>query len=401
MIAHQGLGPSVARGAGLAIGVGIVAGLVLLAIAAINVLVLVFVAVILASGLQPFIAWIRGHLPIGRGPTILLVYGAFLAIVIGMAFVVVPAAITQLERTMASLPPFFERAHEWAATIRPTGMSRSVTALIDAAARTVQPASSAPPAPGQVVQVGLTVAETITSILTLLTVVYFWLTEHARLQRYALAFVPEERRRRARDVWNAAETRLGMWVRGQLILMASIGIGTSVAYSLLGVPAALLLGLIAAIAEAIPIVGPLLGAIPAILVAATVSPQLALAVAGVYLVLQLIEGNVLVPLVMRNTIGISPFLVILSVLIGGAAGGFVGALLAVPIAAAGEVLIEGFQAREIPVSQVAASDDTTDDESNAADAPDSGTGTVGAARSTRPAPAATEPDPGAPTVAGG
>ena len=398
MIVHDGIGPSVARGAGLAIGVGIVAALVLLALAAINVLVLVFVAMILAAGLQPFIAWIRGHLPLGRGPTILLVYGAFLAIVVGMAFIIVPAAITQLERTMASLPPFFDRAREWAATIRPTGLSRSVTALIDAAARTVQPASSAPPAPGQVVQVGLTVAETITSILTLLTVVYFWLTEHARLQRYALAFVPEERRKRARDLWNAAETRLGMWVRGQLILMASIGIGTAVAYTLLGVPAALLLGLIAAIAEAIPIVGPLLGAIPAILVAATISPQLALAVAGVYLVLQLIEGNVLVPLVMRNTIGISPFLVILSVLIGGAAGGFIGALLAVPIAAVGEVLIEGFQAREIPVSQVAGADDTTDDESNASDAPDSGTGTVGAARS---APPVAEPDPGTPTTAGG
>ena len=134
-----------------------------------------------------------------------------------------------------------------------------------------------------------------------------------------------------------------MWVRGELILMGAIGIGTSVAYTLLGVPAALLLGLFAALAEAIPIVGPLIGAIPAVLVAATVSPQLALVVAGVYVVLQIIEGNVLVPLVMRNTIGISPFLVILSVLIGGAAGGFAGALLAVPIAAVGEILIEGFQ----------------------------------------------------------
>jgi predicted PurR-regulated permease PerM len=169
--------------------------------------------------------------------------------------------------------------------------------------------------------------------------------------------------------------------------MATIGIGTSVAYTLLGVPAALLLGLIAAIAEAIPIVGPLLGAIPAILVAATVSPELALTVAGVYLVLQLVEGNVLVPLVMRNTIGISPFLVILSVLIGGAAGGFIGALLAVPIAAVGEVLIEGLQARETPVAQGPASSATTEDESNAADAPDSGTGPVGAGRATTPATA--------------
>ena len=154
--------------------------------------------------------------------------------------------------------------------------------------------------------------------------------------------------------------------------MATIGVGVAVTYTLLGVPAALLLGLIAALAEAIPIVGPLLGAIPALLVAATVSPQLALMVAGAYLVLQLIEGNVLVPLVMRNTIGISPFLVILSVLIGGAAGGFVGALLAVPIAAAGEVMIEGLQAREVPIAQDPSANETTDDESNAADEPDNG-----------------------------
>ena len=382
----DGFGQSVTRGAGLAVGLGLVAALVLLAVAAINVLVLVFVAVILASGLQPFIAWVRGHVPIGRGPTILLVYGLFLAGVIGMAFVVIPAAIVQLERTTASLPPFFERAREWAATIRPAGISHSVIALIDSAARTVQPAANATPAPGQVVQVGLSVAEALTSVLTLLTVVYFWLTEHARLQRYALAFVPEDRRKRAHRLWNAAETRLGMWVRGQLILMGTIGIGTAVTYTLLGVPAALLLGLIAAIAEAIPIVGPLLGAIPAILVAATVSPQLAFEVAGVYLVLQLIEGNVLVPLVMRNTTGISPFLVILSVLIGGAAGGFLGALLAVPIAAAGEVLIEGFQDRAVPVAQDPSSNETTDDDSNAADAPDAGTGTEGAARGATPEP---------------
>ena len=124
--------------------------------------------------------------------------------------------------------------------------------------------------------------------------------------------------------------------------------------------------------EAIPIVGPLLGAIPAILVAATVSPELAVVVALIYLVLQFVEGNVLVPIVMRNTIGISPFLVILSVLIGGAAGGFVGALLAVPIAAAGEVLIEGLQAREVPVAQDPTSGETTEDETNAADEPDAG-----------------------------
>jgi predicted PurR-regulated permease PerM len=369
VIIDGGFGRSVVRGAGLAAGFALVAAILIVGLAAINVLALVFVAVILASGLQPIVAWIRGHLPIGRGPTILLVYGAFLAAVVAMALIVVPAAAVQLGRTIASLPPFFERAGAWAQTLRPGALAASVSALIDAAAEALRLPDGAPP-PGQVVQLGLTVAQVITSILTLLTVVYFWLTEHARLQRYALAFVPQERRKRARDVWNAAETRLGMWVRGELILMSTIGIGTAIAYTLLGVPAALLLGLLAALAEAIPIVGPLLGAIPAVLVAATVSPELVIEVAVVYVILQLVEGNVLVPLVMRNTTGISPFLVILSVLIGGAAGGFIGALLAVPIAAAGEVLIEGLQDREVPVAQDPSINEAADDEENAPDGPD-------------------------------
>jgi predicted PurR-regulated permease PerM len=277
-----------------------------------------------------------------------------------MALVVLPAAIAQFERTLSSLPPFFDRVRTWAAEIRPSGLGRGITALIDGAAALIRPTGA--PSSGQVVQVGLTVAEALTSILTLLTVVYFWLTEHARLQRYVLAFVRQGRRTRVRSIWNQAEARLGMWVRAQLILMGAIGLSTAIAYTLLGVPSAVLLGLVAALAEGIPIVGPLLGAIPAVILAATVSPQLAVEVAGVYIVLQIIEGNVLVPLVMRNTVRISPFLVILSILVGAAAGGFIGALLAVPIAAMGEVVIEGLQAREVPVAQNPVAGDREDDE---------------------------------------
>ena len=77
------------------------------------------------------------------------------------------------------------------------------------------------------------------------------------------------RRAGLRDAWNEIEARLGLWVRGQLILMASIGVATGIAYTLIGLPAALLLALVAALAEVIPIVGPLIGAIPAVLVATT------------------------------------------------------------------------------------------------------------------------------------
>jgi putative heme transporter len=359
-----GLAAWIARGAALAVGVALVVGVLALLWAAGPVLVLMFVAVILASGLQPIIQWLRGHLPIGRGAAILLVYGVFLLSVIGIVVVILPSAIAQFQTTLQSLPPLFESARQWAGDLRPAALARSLTAVIDAAARVFRPGALVPDGE-EFVGVGVTVAGVIVSIVTVLTVVYFWLTEHARLQRYVLAFVPQDRRTRARDVWNQAETRLGMWVRGQLVLMATSGLAMAVAYSLVGVPAALLLGLIAGLAAAVPIVGPLLGAIPAVIVAATVAPELALAVAAITLVLLFIQGNVLVPIVMRNTVGISPFLVILSALAGATVGGLLGALFAVPIAATAEILLEGLQARQVPIAQDPTTGPDRDDETSA------------------------------------
>jgi predicted PurR-regulated permease PerM len=333
----------------VAAGGAAVLGLILLANAAVGVLLLVFVAILLASALEPMVLFLRGRLPLGRGSTILAVYLVFFVVVIGFALVVVPAALTQAQRIAVSLPPLFEDLRGQSANLRPAALSDSLTALIDAVAVNFEPAP--PPDPEAVVEVGTAVAEAAIALATVLTLVFFWLVENARLQRYVLAYLPAHRRAGARQAWNEIENRLGLWVRGQLVLMGAIGLATGIAYTLLGVPGAVLLGLIAAIAEAIPIIGPLLGAIPAVLVAATISPELALAVAGIYAVLQLIEGSVLVPLVMRNAIGISPFLVMVSLLIGGAAGGLVGALVAVPIAAAIEIVLSRLQARETPVVQ--------------------------------------------------
>ena len=355
----------VIRGAGIAIGVAMVLGLAVLGAAAGRVLLLVLVAVLLASALEPLIDWIRGHVAVRRGVAILVVYATFFVTVIGLALVVIPAAINQFNDIVEGLPPLVERAHQWAATLPSRGLSTSINALIDEAAKTLRPL---PPDPDAVFEVGLTVAESVASVATLLTIVFFWLVEHARLQRFALAFLPAERRAGARDAWNEVEDRLGRWVRGQLILMGAMGLATGIAYTLLGLPSALLLALVAAVTEAIPIIGPLLGAIPAVLVAATVSPELALIVAAIYVVLQIVEGNVLVPLVMRNSIGISPFLVIVSVLVGATAGGIVGALFAVPVAAAILVVLQRLQAREVPVVLDSAAVETDDETAEPGDA---------------------------------
>ncbi|MEX2185011.1 MAG: AI-2E family transporter [Chloroflexota bacterium] len=352
------LTPWTVRGMGLALGVLIVYGLVQLGAAASSILLLLFVSILLASALTPIIGSIRVHLPIGRGAAILVVYATFFIVVLGLAFIVVPAAIKQAEGIIASLPPFIAEVKAWAANLQPAALSRSVTALIESAAAFIRPAP--PPDPDEVVEVGSAVLEAAVALGTVLVIVFFWILEHARLQRYALAFVPAEGRGGARDAWNEIESRLGMWVRGQLMLMGSIGVATSIVYTVLGLPGALLLGLIAGIAEAIPIVGPLIGAVPAILVAATISPELAVIVGLVYLVVQAVEGMVLIPLVMRNTVGISPLLVLVSLLIGGAVGGLVGAFLAVPLVASVEIVLSRLQARERRVAQDPAAIETPD-----------------------------------------
>jgi predicted PurR-regulated permease PerM len=337
------------RGAGLALGAAFIVGLIYLALQATGVILLIFLAILLASGLEPFVGWLRARVPLGRGATILVVYAGFLLLVAILVFLLVPAALKQLDELSRSLPAFLDRLHETATTIRPAALGASLTALVDAA----REAFRAPPepAPEDIVGASLVVAEAMVSLVTLLTVVFFWLVEHARLQRYALSFVPATRRSGWREAWNAVETRLGLWVRGQLTLMVTIGLATGIAYTVLGLPSALLLGVFAGIMEGIPLVGPAIGAIPAIFMAATVSPQLMVVVAAVYVILQFVEGNVLVPLVMKNTIGLSPFIVLLSILIGAAVGGIAGAFVAVPLAAAIEVVLERLQARDVPVAQ--------------------------------------------------
>jgi predicted PurR-regulated permease PerM len=360
-----------ARGAGLAIGAGVVLALAYIALSALPVLLLVFLAILLGAALEPLVAWIRVKTGMRRGFGILVVYAGFLAMVVGVAVLVVPAALVQIETALSRFPAFLDQVRASTANLRPDALAAGINALLDAAEA---PFGPKPPDPDSLVGASLLVASSAAALVTLLTLVFFWLTERARLQRYALAFVPFHRRAGFREAWNEVESRLGGWVRGQLFMMGSIGFATAVAYTLLGLPASLLLALVAAIAEVVPIIGPLLGAIPALLIASTVSPETALLTLVVYVALQFVEANILVPLVMRNAVGLTPFLVLGSLLIGGAAGGILGALVAVPLVAAIEVILERLQARTIPVPIDQTTDrdpDTAEREQMESVAPDS------------------------------
>jgi predicted PurR-regulated permease PerM len=341
-----------ARGIGLALGVGLIVLLAMGVAMAVRVVVLVFIAVLLASALEPLVDRLRARLPVGRGLTILLVYAVFFVAVLALAFLVIPGAIRQFDDLGRQLGPVLADARRWAETIEPRALSTSLTALINAFQQTVVPrAEPEVPDPDDVIAIGLTVADFAISVTAILAMVYFWLTGRARLQRFTMALLPENRREGTRDAWNEIEFRLGAWVRAQLILMGSIGIMTGIAYAVIGLEGAVLLAVIAALAEAIPLVGPALGAIPALVVAAATGQiETVLLVAVVYAAIQTIESNILVPIVMRNTVGVPPFLVVAGVLAGAAIGGVAGAIVAIPLVASVLVVLSRTQVRESAIS---------------------------------------------------
>lgn len=146
---------------------------------------------------------------------------------------------------------------------------------------------------------------------------------------------------KARRITRQIEYKLGAWLRGQIALSLLIGSSVYVALFLLNIPYALPLSIIAGLMEVVPVIGPIISAIPAILIALTISPFLALIVAGTFFVVQQLESHVVIPQVMKKAIGLNPLVVILAVSIGGKLLGISGALLAVPITVVVQIISEG------------------------------------------------------------
>jgi predicted PurR-regulated permease PerM len=157
-----------------------------------------------------------------------------------------------------------------------------------------------------------------------------------------LILFPAYRRETIREISTALETKLGEYIRGQLILSFTIGILALIAYSIIGLPNTLVLAILAGIFEVVPILGPLLGAIPAILVAFSIHPALAIWVILATVIIQALENYLLVPRVMHASVGVNPILTLLTLFTFSSLMGLPGALLAIPFAAAIQLFLSRF-----------------------------------------------------------
>jgi len=194
----------------------------------------------------------------------------------------------------------------------------------------------------------------IVGVLTILILTFYLLVETEALVSTFVRLFPRERREQVAAVSREITLKVSAWLGGQLFLAGVIGSSAALALGLLGVPYFYVLALIAAIGEMIPVVGPVLAAIPGIAVAWSVSGKLALGVATFYVIQQQVENHVLVPKLMERQLGVSAATVIIALLVGSSLLGIVGALLAVPTAAIVQVLVQELVLREEPAGPDAA-----------------------------------------------
>jgi len=302
-----------------------------------DALLIVYVSIVLAIGFSPIVRILeRQRLGVAkrlpRWLAILILYVAILGTIALILVLVFPPLVRQAQALWDHLPEMFERAQQFLIS---KGWLKEHLTMQEAVQRA--PGTGGDTV-GRVARTAASLAGGIFGVFTILILTFYMLVDSWSLRQYALRLFPKKHRTRADAASRVVMEKVSAWLAGQLLLAGTIGTTSAIGLWALGIPFFYVLALISALGEMIPIVGPVLAAIPAIAVAASVSMKKVLLVIIFFVVQQQLENHILVPKIMSRQVGVSPVTVIVSLLIGGSLLGVVGALLAVPTAAILQVI---------------------------------------------------------------
>lgn len=284
-----------------------------------DLLIILFVGVILMSAMAPMISFLS-KFKIPKSLSIAVTYVIIILVILGLLAIVLPPLLEESSRLISVLPPLLDQLFN--------------TVSIDKSVFQSQLSSFS----RNIFALTLTAFDNLLTIIFLLVLTFYLLLERENLEeRIASLFIGKEQRIKKLTI--QIEEKLGSWFRGQLFLSLVIGVLSFIGLYILGIPYALPLAVIAGIMEVVPVIGPIISAIPPILIALTVSPVLSLGVAAMYFVIQQLENHLLVPQVMKRAVGLNPLVVILAIAIGSKLLGVAGALLAVPLAVVVQIIV--------------------------------------------------------------
>lgn len=300
-------------------------------------LFILFAGIALGMAVRPGVEWLRRH-GIARWAGALALYAALGCLAAGVLVLALPLVIDQAEAIIARAPHHVERLRaellaseshtlQRIAWYLPAAVERGGTATLDVTT---------------VVRYGGALGRNLFTLGAVLLLGFYWTLEGDRRVRALALFAPFERRRAIRSLLTDVEHTVGAYLRGQSLVCLVMGILAFVAYRALGVPHAGIVGLVYALGEAVPVVGPIIGTLTAAVVAASVNPSLVFAVIIVAICLQLFENYVLIPRVMGRTVGTSPLVTLLAITAFASVLGIAGAILAIPMAAIVQLLLYRF-----------------------------------------------------------
>ncbi|HEY5693216.1 MAG TPA: AI-2E family transporter [Gaiellaceae bacterium] len=299
------------------------------------VIALLFLGFVIASAMRPSIEWLHRRLGVPRSVGVVIHYLGFLAAVTLFLYLVVPVALTQIDHAIGQVPTSRSQLHR--AAEHSHGIRHEILSALDKRLRQLPSGTSLlHPA----ITVTKTLFEILVGILFMFAVGAYWIFERDGTIALVQSMVPRKHRRVTRDTWVLIDMKLGAFVRGQLLLVVLVATLLSLAFWLVGEPYWLLIGSFAGVVELVPIVGPLAAGVIAVGVGLTVGWTVALAAGIAVLVLRQLEDYVIVPRVMGHAVGLSPLVVLVSVVGIGYLLGAVYVLIAIPIASIGATLVD-------------------------------------------------------------
>lgn len=300
-----------------------------------------FLAVIIAYVLNPLVDFLDNRrLPRSLG--ILLIYAVFFSVVFWLGVRAIPAVVNELQKLGEKIPDYTSQFQRFIGNLQSDyqrfNLPDSVRMVLDQNILELQRAAL--DIVERVTGIVLGIFSHLFTILVIPLLVYYILRDKENLKRSFVLLFPKKQRKWVTIVGSQMDSTLGAYFRGMLIISFLVGLLTYTGLLLLGVDFALLLGIIAGITNIIPYFGPLIGAVPALLIALLDSPALALKVAIVLVVVQQLESQLIAPQVLGRTLGLHPLLVIFALIVGGKLFGLAGLIFAVPFTAMLRILFK-------------------------------------------------------------
>ena len=304
-----------------------------------SILLLLVLGIIFGAAIEPLVFRFRRS-GLSRSQATLLVYLLLFGTIGFALYFLIPQLINQVQALDQGMPEIFQHLRQQALAsdnsfINRTGY-QSLTRIQEGYNRI---RTSPNIGQSQLFEVATSAAGAAFAAISLMIIAFYWMTEKATIKRIVLALFPFSKRARAHAIWDEIEFRLGGWTRGELTLMAVIGIISGTGYYFIGVQFWLALAILAGLMEVVPFVGPFIGGGAPVLVALADSPKKAIIVLIFVLAYQQVEQGYIVPRIMKNSVGMSPLTVVLTILVGSVLYGPVGAILAIPVGAAVQVVV--------------------------------------------------------------